>query len=77
MPVFTLYVASCGMCGEYASRPGTPRPAVEDWNDAFISTSEQDATVNAIEQGWSAYPLLCPGCNEQAKKRAVNTETGR
>lgn len=74
MPVFQFYVASCDLCGKYASRPIDPRPIVDDRNGAFLSASEQNVMTNAIRKGWSAYPVLCPSCNGRVKEDTVTNK---
>lgn len=60
MPIQKLYRVRCD-CGNLL--PSRLRPDI-----AQLFSSHQDAVAEAMERGWSAYPLKCPPCAKELKK---------
>lgn len=76
MPVERIYRIRCDRCGGYLPKPSAPPsvPAAIDPSATPVFTSEQDAVAAALRRGWSAYPLMCPRCNERAREATVTNK---
>lgn len=69
MPIQKLYRVRCD-CGNFLPQAGIPRSVSTslDAGSTPLFTSHQDAVAEAMERGWSAYPLKCPPCAKELKK---------
>lgn len=58
MPIERLFRAACGNCGSRGP----------------FGCTGQDAVAEALKEGWSAYPVLCPLCNTAPKEKVVTNK---
>jgi len=65
-----LVRVKCDHCEQFLPPAFAPRQEAAWLNpvNTPLFTSEQDAVAAALDRGWSAYPLLCPACNNKESR---------
>lgn len=77
MSIQTLYRAQCQPCERYfTTQVGQSSSATSDTRYADLFIDFSSAYDEAVRRGWSSYPLLCPDCAADLKKRVREGDGG-
>ncbi len=65
-----LFRVQCQPCERYLADDSL-QPVITDSHASPLFLTYQSAYEAAVERGWSAYPLICPDCAHDLKRRLV------
>ena len=77
MTIQTLYRVQCQPCERYLAPESYPKPVIADTPASPLFLDFSSAYDEAVRRGWSAYPLICPDCAADLRKRALHGQEGR
>lgn len=68
----SLYRVRCQPCERYLAAPGGKGSATVSTVNADLFVTFSSAYGEAVRRGWTAFPLICPDCAADLRKKIAD-----